>query len=280
MYENAGKNRQYLLGNLPEDESEKLDLRIISGENSADELTKAEEDLMEEYLDGELSEAELELFKRNFLISEERTDRLKQISLLRNYAQKKADQNIIKVENAVEPEGFFQKLITVFAPNQRPSTAIFGILIIVLTGILLWQTFFQNPANRADLWQGQIIALNEQDLSNLEDYKDLTNLSLAAGTMRDSSQNNSISAENLTGQILIRLAVPSDLVNENAFDAKISANEKDVMTIGEIRPYDNKSGKEFRLLLPKSLLNKGEYKIEILPENTKAMPAKYSFIVK
>ncbi len=280
MNEKAKKNRQYLLGNLSEDKAEKIDLQIISDENSVDELTKAEDDLMEEFLDGELSAAELELFKQNFLISEERTDRLKQIALLRTYAQKKVDQNALKAENAVEPEGFFRKIITVFALNQRPSTAIFGGLIIVLTGILLWQSFIQNPANQAGSWQSEIIALNRQDLSNLEDYKDLTNLSLAAGTMRDSGGANNLSGENLTGNVLIRLAVPSDLAQENVFNAKITANEKDVMTIDKIRIYDNKSGKEFRLLLPKSLLEKGEYKIEVLPENTKALPAKYTFIVK
>lgn len=66
---NIANLKQYLLGNLPPQEAEAIDLQIISDESSEEKLLWAESELMEDYLDETLSPTDVELFKENFLVS-------------------------------------------------------------------------------------------------------------------------------------------------------------------------------------------------------------------
>lgn len=94
------KIKQYLLGNLTPDEAREMDLRIISGASLEDELLAAEDDLMDDYLDGILSPADAELFRRNFLVSDERRAALQHLAGLKKYARNFAARRIDK-----EPTG-------------------------------------------------------------------------------------------------------------------------------------------------------------------------------
>ena len=110
------KLRQYLLESLQEKEAEELDLQIISNKSLEEELYLAEDALIEDYLDETLPAAEVELFHKNFLISEAREDQLKELAALKNYAQ-----NTIQKEVSGKPaDNFFQKLKNAFTLNFRP----------------------------------------------------------------------------------------------------------------------------------------------------------------
>lgn len=80
--------KQYLLGNLRAEQAEAIDLQIISQPQFAEELGLAEDNLMEDYLEEALTHNEIELFHKNFLVSEERTNRFRQLCLLKSYARK------------------------------------------------------------------------------------------------------------------------------------------------------------------------------------------------
>jgi hypothetical protein len=276
--ESEKKIRQYLLVNLPETESEEIDLRVISDENFADELTHAEDNLMEDFLDEELSEAEIKLFHENFLISEERIERLKQISLLRIYAQNETKESAIETEIA-ESEGFFDKLSKVFALTQRPGLAVLTVLLVILSGFIVWKVAFNKPETEIARLEKEAIELNKQDLSNLDEFKDLANLSIFPGKTRSGDEENNLKVEKSTENILLRLALPSDLSDTNDFNLKITGNQNETISLKEIRVYDNKNGKEIRLLIPKSALKKGEYQIEVVPENNDKYPLNYTFKV-
>ena len=84
------KLKQYLLGALSEPESEAVNLRIISDEAFAEELFLAENDLIEDYLEGSLSNAEVQLFRTNFLTSPERKQQLSLTRDLRRFAAQAA----------------------------------------------------------------------------------------------------------------------------------------------------------------------------------------------
>lgn len=67
---------QYLLGSLPEAESERLDELSIADDEFAVALSAAEKDLVDAYVQGELTGAALENFRRYYLASPLRRDRL------------------------------------------------------------------------------------------------------------------------------------------------------------------------------------------------------------
>jgi hypothetical protein len=64
--------RQYLLGLLPEEKREAIDQRILSDSEFYEQLEVTEEDLVDEYLAGGLSDQERQQFEVHFAISEER----------------------------------------------------------------------------------------------------------------------------------------------------------------------------------------------------------------
>ena len=79
MNNQATKNAtivKYLLGSLSEAESERLDELSISDDKFAAELSAAEKDLVDAYVQGELTGAELESFRAHYLASPLRRDKL------------------------------------------------------------------------------------------------------------------------------------------------------------------------------------------------------------
>lgn len=275
MENNAIKLRQYLLESLQEKEAEELDLQIIGNKSLEEDLYLAEDALMEDYLDETLSPAEVELFHKNFLISEVRKDQLKELAALKNYAQNTIQKEI----SGKTADNFFQKLKNAFTLKFQPVPVFAGLLIIGLLAIGVWQFGLSGSTDEIALLEKEAAALNGQDLSDLRKYENFSQLSLFSGLLRSSDSAPKLSADGLSGIILIRLALPPE-ENSSVFNAKIIRNRTDTVALNKIPVYSNQSGKEIRLLLPSPFFKNGEYKIELLPENRKDFPVNYSFTVQ
>jgi hypothetical protein len=69
--------RQYLLGRLPEDKLTTLDERVVTDPAFHEELLIVEDELIDEYLAGELSADESRSFEDHFLLTSERREKLR-----------------------------------------------------------------------------------------------------------------------------------------------------------------------------------------------------------
>jgi hypothetical protein len=87
--ENLLPLKAYLLGNLPSDEQEKLEQQLITDTAVFDELERVEYELIEAYLDGDLSEHERAKMENLFLRAPERKRQLSFARTLRLYAAQK-----------------------------------------------------------------------------------------------------------------------------------------------------------------------------------------------
>lgn len=282
------KIRQYLLGSLSQEEIELFDLQIILNAALEERLLLAEEKLMEDYLEGTLSTAEKELFQKNFLASQERYAQLNQLSLLKNYAQKnlglRGSANLTG-ENAAldlkpaERPTFFQKLKNLISTNL-PLTATVTVLTII--GLILGLFIYQK--GRENMGAGdEVASLNQKDLSDLSNYKNLSSLSLISGSFRSTAagSNNVLKKDAASEYFLLRLALPTiNNQNENSFNVRISAEEKLLARLDHLRSYNNQNGQELRLLLPSSHFQRGTYKIEVVPEGKNDVPFIFSFKVE
>jgi hypothetical protein len=91
MTEQTNKNltmTQYLLGSLPAAETERLDELSVSDEEFAETLRAAENDLIDAYVQQELSGETLERFNSHYLKSPLRNDRVEFAQALKGWAQK------------------------------------------------------------------------------------------------------------------------------------------------------------------------------------------------
>jgi hypothetical protein len=78
--------KQYLIGNLPEELITDIDVKIISGVITEEEFQMEESELIEDFIDGMLSPEELEMFRNNFILNEQRKDEIRLLFLLKRYA--------------------------------------------------------------------------------------------------------------------------------------------------------------------------------------------------
>jgi hypothetical protein len=83
---------RYLLGTLPEEEAERLDGLSIADDAFAWQLNAVEDDLVDGYLRGELSGDELARFKKSYLSSPKRLQKLEFAQALSSFSAKAAAQ--------------------------------------------------------------------------------------------------------------------------------------------------------------------------------------------
>jgi hypothetical protein len=135
--------RSYLLGDLDDDRKTQLEERILSAPEIYEELLLVEEELIDQYVVGSLSELERHQFETHFLITAERQKNLRFGQLLKRY---------------VNSQPFFEK----GAPAKKsfnlallPATGrpvmVFGIAGVVLLGVALlcWLGYSRKPSRLA-----------------------------------------------------------------------------------------------------------------------------------
>lgn len=261
------KFKRYLLSSLAEDEMEKVDLQIISDANLEAVLQRAESELMEDYLEKNLTAEETRKFENDFLVNDERRKDLEFLRLMKTRASAKPDE----IPAAAETETWsFAKM----AGRLFPIPAFVAALFIVL-GIF---GFYFLIKSREAQQRNYIVQLNHRDLSNLEELKYLSSLSLAEGSFRDSNATARLSGDKLSEEVLIRLALPPDIQVKSVFEVNLLQNNMNVLTLKDISSYSNQAGQEMRLIFPREEMKKGSYQIEL--RKGADPPLVYSFTVE
>ena len=86
--------RRFLLGELDERDREELEQRVLTEAGIRDKLLMAEDDLIEEYLEGFLKGEEREKFLRQFLSIPHQRDKLRIAKSLRRFSRDEANTNV------------------------------------------------------------------------------------------------------------------------------------------------------------------------------------------
>jgi len=74
--------RKYLLGRCSEDETEFVDRKILEDDDFADQVEVVEDELTEDYVQGNLASSELVAFEQSFLTNERRAQKIKLTAVL------------------------------------------------------------------------------------------------------------------------------------------------------------------------------------------------------
>jgi hypothetical protein len=244
--------KNYFLGLMSAKDAETVELRIISVDGIESELLQAENDLIEEYLDGKLVNDELKAFNDNFLITQERKERVEFVRLMRGYADKQPIES--------EPKPSFFEQLKAFAAI-RPLTFASALLALILCIGIAWQIGFRTNVN---ITETELVGLNKQDLSNLDEFKSLKSLNLTSGALRSGGNTSSLPEKDLTDRFLVRLILPNKVDSVKNFNVKISKDGQVLSNLTQ-RNYD----REVRLLLPKVSFTKGEYQITLEKDGEK-----------
>lgn len=269
------KIKNYLLGNLSEVELDEIALQIISGSISEENLLTAEHDLIEDYLEKSLLPAELELFHTNFLAMPERKRLVSLISVLKNYAQRQTSKEKLA---KTEPIGFFRKVSAAFS-----LTSVRAVFALTLVGVFIgifYFVFLQNSTNEnSSALEQEIAKINRDDLTDIEKYKDISNISLISGKFRGAGETNKLQRQNLSKKVLIRLAVPNGINSDNGISVIFIKDGNKVFTQNINRIYKNQYDGEIRFFVPSDALKKGVYEINVKSSTADLSELKYRFSV-
>lgn len=263
--------RQYLLGNLPEDEQERLELQFFTDGELLTNVEIAETELIEDYLDETLSAPELQQFEKLFLNSPERAKQILFLTQLRSYSPRK--------ETAEKPsvDWSFAKLLAGLKDGisaaLRPAVAVPALAILLIMVLGGWYLF--KPAESQT--DREVAQINQADLSNLSDYANLTRLILTPGVFRSNGGENVLNKKDVSQNVLIRLGLPAETTAETV-QIIISKNSKTLSTLNNVKVYSGQAVRDVRILLPASLLTNGEYHIKLV--GNEFAPVTYSFEVR
>ncbi len=274
MYVDNAKLKQYLLETLSESETEALDIRVISDESFVEELSLAEHDLIEDHLDGSLSDEESARFASNFLTSPERHALLRDIAMFKDFARKKTGPTA-RVEASAKSPTFFGNFFSLYF---RPLAAGVAVLLVVIALGVVWNVSFRERVSPVEI---ELAELNKRDLGDISELTKYSSINLSSGNFRGSSSSLSKqSARKFTDTVLLRLALPANYANDAEFNAKIGGAGGRDFAINNLRAYRNPNGRELRILVPKAVLQNGQYQIDVESKADAAAVATYVFIVE
>lgn len=141
---NETEIRRFLLGEMPADERSAFERNFVADENLFEQITVAEDELIESYIHATLSPAEKIKFEREFLSTEPRRRR---VAFTRTMLEKLREQNEIavakKTETALGNPSVWNSIIEFFKTPKLAFGAAFALLILIFGGWLLLKNLNQ-----------------------------------------------------------------------------------------------------------------------------------------
>lgn len=270
---------KYLLGNLNESEAQEISLRIIEDKSFENEMLFAESELIETFLEKSLTPEETKLFQTNFLINEERENHLKELYLLKKYASNKHRQEEVSEIQEKHSPGFWENLKDLFPANLKPVSAILTILIVALLAGAAWLVFFTRPDIVMSQLEKQYAEINRRDLNNAPELT-ISPIALISGVLRSANENSTIESSKIGDNVFFRLALPFEIKDREFLRVELTKDNKTIFTQNEVRIYKNQNGQELKLILPKSVLPRGQYQIIAENPGSEISPVNYAFVVE
>jgi anti-sigma factor RsiW len=170
---------QYLLGNLSPDEQARVEDRAFADPNYLVTLQAVEVDLIDAYVNGELSPADRICFERQFLVSPERR---KKVAFARDLARVAAEAKAVEASPALRVSAWQSFLRAVRGWNPALQFAA-GLAVVILLAGASWLTV-ENVTMRSRIagleTQGGELQTRTDDLRRQLDQEQARSGSLAA----------------------------------------------------------------------------------------------------
>ena len=226
--------KSYLLGQLAEEDGSQVEARLLTDREFYDELSIVEDDLIDRYLGGTLSDTDRQSFESHFVSSSERQQKVRFARALRKYVSVTADQT---EADQVEDE------VVAYAPEPARSSSIFPlrkpllsyaaaavILIVAGASTFLFLRYWQSSTVT-----GRVLAIELTPAPAVRDAGEVKQLNLApdvktvrlqlnlpnneypsyAAVLRDSSFRTVLTTQNLKPQTIDGFAAVIADVNAN-----------------------------------------------------------------
>jgi hypothetical protein len=260
--------RKYLLGSIPEHEDDEISLRVIADEDFTERLDHAENELVEDYLDGLLSDNDARLFRENFLTSPERGELLREIRLFRT-----GFSPAMTARQVVETKPSKRSFFSFFSP---PMLAAVGLLLVLSAGFSVWYAFLRDGRTPLEI---EYASLNRDHLGDPAKTSGLYTISIIPTNFRDTNSTASHPASQFTNSVVFRLALMVPEPEGTEYEVLIKRSGSSIFTVPG-RVCRNEFGSELRFMAPKDILTRGQYEIEVTSADKRGSNATYQLRIE
>ena len=142
--------RRYLLDQLSDVEQQDVELRLLSDDSFAQEFEIVEDEVIDEFLAGELSRDERVKFEQHFLTHPDRHNKLKTAQAFKRYFGKIPPDPVPRPTVIGRLSAWLNQNVI-----PRPVPAVIAVLVVAVVGLIIWRVTAPN-----DLQKG-LTALNQ-----------------------------------------------------------------------------------------------------------------------
>lgn len=244
------KIRRFLLGDPGGAGLEDIAMQISDEELDRD-IAIAENELIEEYLEGSLSAGDKKLFESHFLDSGDHRELVSELYLLKRYSSGPANAYLT---------GELRMPVTGMS-QYRPIAAAFTIVVIGLLGLLSWMMFAGQ--DQAPLQQ-KYVELNSGDLGDLSQYPSMV---LVTQDEIQPAREPRFKTNGPGTSFLFRLPLKPEAPAAGGYYASVAVNRSEKFKAGPLKVYNEADTSEVRLLVPREAISPGQASITITPKD-------------
>lgn len=260
--------RQYLLGEVGQEERRALEEFLMTGDEAYEEILLAERELTDDYLDGALTPREKEQFERNFLCTPERERNLSFARTLKKYVNDAAEADAASRTPETAPAGTSER----FRPPASPAHGsrarsmlipALSLVVVAVAALLLFRVWQNSRAGQ------QPIVVESRDAGQSGVFQ----ITLTPGLVRDPGEWKRVVMPAGARAVRLRLEdVGADDYRSYRAVLGDTRGSGQLFEAGGIKPVTTDGAKAVEFEVPAGLLRGGDFSVRLSGENPGAEP--------
>lgn len=248
--------RQYLLGQLNDDDREQIEQRLITDRNFMEETLMVEEELLEDYVSQTLAPPERELLLKNYLTAPLQKEKLKIARALEKYAS----QPSLRTPRVISSESWVRRLLQTLRVHSGLIELSWAALVLVVL-IGTWWIVRTWRGDRNGL-QAELIQLNGPNSSVLEDGSTIAQVIFPPLNLRETGRSVTLT---ITGQTqVVQLRIPQVSDQQRRYQAILKdSNGQQLARVSDLRIREIKNEPMVVLQFPAKLFQTADYVVTI-----------------
>lgn len=248
--------KDYLLGRLPEQERQQIEEHLLTDDAFFEEISIAENELIDRYLNGSLDRQEMEQFRERFLVTPEQRQSLQFAKVFKRYVSE--NQNTSDRPQDMPRRRSTGWVSAFFAEGRRwwAVPALATALAIVLISVM-WILFAGGRGGDFVLMR-EVARLNGQ---GAEPPRPSVSLTLNAKRIRESGEVQSLTSGS-SGVVQLRFVVARDEYEDYVAALK-PVGGGTIVSVDHLKRISIEGRDVVALNLPAGLLRRGDYEVEL-----------------
>lgn len=245
--------KHYLLGELEPERQRHVEEKLLAEGKYLEELLMAEDELIDNYLAGSLSQSEQAKFDDHFLLTSERQQKLRFAKTFRQYvanaANAESPDSVDHIPHAALSRQLLPSFLQALNPLTRFPLAAALLLTVIFSSLLISNYTLQRAGDTQEM------------ASDTGQASSTILVALTPGLVRDAGELKRVNIPPGAGRVQFRLESASD--GYNNYRAILLAEGREILTLDQLKAEASDGAKAVTLVLPARLLTQGDFQLKL-----------------